>query len=282
MAERNAEMIARIEAAPVRYPFSFVVAGDSGAWPSPFADAIYSQLLRQMASLDPPPLFFANLGDFAGPGTPERHEHYLRLVDGLPLPNLCVVGNHDLDDPVGAATFEQIHGPFNYSFAYGKTRFVALHCQMGTDGPREEDLAYLDACLRGDDHQHRVVLMHMPPRLGGHYAPHAESGFSNHEAEFLTLLKEHGVKLVCCAHVVAYDYHMHEGIAFVVSGGGGIALCSHFDGACSSPPGNLPQRGSFYHFVQITVEESGAIAGRVVRAFEEVDAEPVYGFARPA
>ena len=32
-------MAERISATPVRYPFSFVVAGDSGAWPDPTADA---------------------------------------------------------------------------------------------------------------------------------------------------------------------------------------------------------------------------------------------------
>ena len=30
-----------IEAAPLRYPFRFVVAGDSGAWADPTADAIF-------------------------------------------------------------------------------------------------------------------------------------------------------------------------------------------------------------------------------------------------
>src|SRR5688572_29186756 len=99
--QRNLLMAQRIGAAPVEYPFSFVVAGDSGAWADPTADAIFSQLLDQVARLRPAPLFFANLGDFAGPGTPERHEHYLRLVAELPLPNLCIVGNHDLDDAGG-------------------------------------------------------------------------------------------------------------------------------------------------------------------------------------
>lgn len=90
------------------------------------------------------------------------------------------------------------------------------------------------------------------------------------------------MRRVCCAHAVAYDFHLHEDVAFVVSGGGGAGLCSHFDGGCPGRPGNLPQRGSFYHVVEITVQESGAIAGRVVRAFEHPAAEPVYGFARPA
>src|SRR5215216_5697983 len=97
---RNRLLAERIARTDAQYPFRFVDAGDSGAWPDATADGIFSELLDQIAELDPPPVFFANLGDFAGPGTPERHEDYLRLVADLPFPNLCVVGNHDLDDPV--------------------------------------------------------------------------------------------------------------------------------------------------------------------------------------
>jgi hypothetical protein len=115
VGDRNALMAARIEAAPVREPVTFVVAGDSGAWADPTADAIFSELVRQVAELDPPPLFFANLGDFAGPGTLERHEHYVRLVAPLRVPNVCVVGNHDLDDAGGPDAFARVHGPTNFA-----------------------------------------------------------------------------------------------------------------------------------------------------------------------
>ena len=132
--QRNLVMARRISATPVRYPFSFVVAGDSGAWPDPTADAIFSQLLKQTARLRPAPLFFANLGDFAGPGTRERHEHYLRMADELPLPNVCVPGNHDLDDPGGAEAWAQVHGPMNFEFGYGHTRFIAIDAAPGEGG----------------------------------------------------------------------------------------------------------------------------------------------------
>jgi len=208
-------MIERIEAAAVRGPVRFVVAGDSGAWPDPTADAIFSGLVRQIAARDPPPIFFANLGDFAGPGTLERHEHYLELVGALPVPDICVVGNHDLDDPAGIETFTRIHGLPNFTFACGHTRFVALHAQPGvvgqidvpgqgtaegTEGPRDEDLAFLERTLTHVDEPHRVVLMHMPPYLDGHYAPHPDWGFRQREAEFLELVRRHRVSLVCCAH----------------------------------------------------------------------------------
>lgn len=195
--QRNVRMLERIEGAPVRYPFRFVVAGDSGAWPDPTADAIFTQLVSQIAELDP--LFFANLGDFAGPGTLERHAHYLRLVAKLSMPNICVIGNHDLDDESGLDAFADVHGPMNFDFAYGNTRFVVIHAEPGvvgevvvpgigtpegTEGPREEDLAFLDGSLRAAREPHRVVLMHMPPYLDRHFAPHEDWGFKRREAEF--------------------------------------------------------------------------------------------------
>jgi hypothetical protein len=172
---RNELMIERIERAPVEYPFSFVVAGDSGAWPDPTAEGIYVQLIRQVAALSPPPVFFVNLGDFAGPGTPARHHAYIRTMEALPIPNLCVVGNHDLDDAGGWDAFVRFHGPVNYQFAFGHTRFVAIHSEPGVvgqvdvpvdaegaRGPRAEDLVFLEAALAGAQEPYRVVLMHMP------------------------------------------------------------------------------------------------------------------------
>jgi hypothetical protein len=65
---RNLQMAERIGATPVRYPFSFVIAGDSGAWSDPTADAIYTQLLRQTARLTPAPVFFATSATSPDPG----------------------------------------------------------------------------------------------------------------------------------------------------------------------------------------------------------------------
>jgi hypothetical protein len=284
---RNAEMAARIERAGggADDPVRFVVAGDSGAWPDPTADGIFSQLVRQVAALDPAPAFFANLGDFAGPGTLERHERYLRLVEPLgDLPSLCVVGNHDLDDADAEAAFARVHGPWSFTFAHGHTRFVALHGQPGAtgevvvpvdppgpEGPREEDLAFLDEALAGAAEPNRVVLLHMPPHLGGHYAPHAEWGFRRREDAFLGLLRRHRVALVCCAHGLAFDRHVHDGIEFVMSGGGGTGLCSHLHGICTEGDGRPEERGALFHAVELTIAATGAVSGRVLQAFAPPD-----------
>jgi hypothetical protein len=285
---RNQLMVERIEAAPADGVVRFAFAGDSGAWWDPTADAIYSALIDQVAELDPAPAFFVNLGDFAGPGTPDRHDHYLGQMERLPIPNICVVGNHDLDDVNGPEVFERIHGPMNFDFACGHTRFVAIHAEggepgradfpgygtpEGTRGPRDEDLAFLAERLEAADEPNRVVLMHQPPHLDGHYAPHPDWGFKRGEADFLELVRRHGVRLVCCAHGLAFDHTVRDGIHFVMSGGGGTGLCSHMRGVCTEGEGHPEDRGSLFHAVVVDVSEDGEIGGRVLQAFDRAGAK---------
>lgn len=279
MGMRNLEMAERIEAAPVDYPLRFAFAGDSGAYPDPTADAIFAQLVRQVAELKP--LFFANLGDFAGPGTRERHEAYIRLVEPLGIPDICVVGNHDLDDSSGRETWERVHGPVNFQFGHGHTRFVAIHAASrpgrhdvreprdAIEGPRRDDLEFLESALSAAEEPNRVVLMHMPPYFDGHYAPHENWGFGRFEREFLDVVRAHRVNLVCCAHGLAFDEHVHDGIRFVMSGGGGSGLCSHWRGVCVEGEGRPEDRGALFHFVEVTIGADSSIAGRVVQAFAD-------------
>jgi hypothetical protein len=125
-------------------------------------------------------------------------------------------GHHDLDDDTGAETFRRIHGPFSFTFGCGHTRFVALHA-VPDEGPLDADLAYLDRTLAAASERHRVVLMHMPPSMDGHLEPHLEWGFTRREPEFFALLREHDVRLVCCAHGLAFDEHLHDNVRVVMS-----------------------------------------------------------------
>jgi hypothetical protein len=279
MRPRNAEQIARLDQAPASGEFRFVVLGDSGAAPNPVGDAILRELLSQAERRQPRPAFIVHLGDFAGPGTVDRHQHYLRQVaETTTLPNVCVMGNHDGDAPDALETFVRIHGDRNFSFAYGDALFVALGRDSATGGPAASDLAFLEHRLADSDHAVRVVVTHQPPHLDGHYAPHADWGFRTREAEFLELLRAHRVQLVCAAHLIAYDFHVRDGIGFLVSGGGGWGLCSHF-GTCNDP--SPPARGSFYHFTEIAVRPNGRLTGRVVRAYHGIQEDARYGFELP-
>ncbi len=231
-SNRNARTIKQIESTEVRYPYTFVFGGDCRATPNPTGDGIFSQLLKQMEQLDPKPAFFLNLGDFSGPGTIERHKSYLDIVSKSTIPILHIIGNHDVDDNQGWKNFHDIYGPENFQFAFGNTLFVAINCHLGTDGPRTEDLVFLENALKDDSYSVRILLMHMPPSLNKHYAPVAEWGFSNNEKEFLNIVKAHKIKMVCCAHVIAYDYYVYENTPYVVSGGLGWGLHDGYGYLC--------------------------------------------------
>src|SRR5205809_1667265 len=109
-----------------------------------------------------------------------KHNYlYPRLVGPPPTPYLSIVRNHALDDAAGLQTFERVHGPTSFTFANAHTRFVALNAAPGVvgevvlgDNPEALDdttLAFLDTTLEAADEPNRVVLMHMPPHLNGHY-----------------------------------------------------------------------------------------------------------------
>jgi hypothetical protein len=143
----------------------------------------------------------------------------------------------------------------NFDFACGHTRFVAIHAEggepgrldfpgygtpEGTLGPREEELAFLDERLSAADEPNRVVLVHQPPYLDGHYAPHPDWGFRRGEREFLDIVRRHGVRLVCCAHGLAFDHTVHDGVHFVMSGA--AAAGSVRIGGVSAPKGRATRK----------------------------------------
>lgn len=280
----NLSMIARIQATPVEYPFSFCITGDTGFWPNPAGDVYFEQALKHMGTLTPKPLFFANLGDFAGPGTMEQHQHYRALLQNLSSPDICVMGNHELDDDTGEANFDEMIGPSRFSFAYGNTLLVAIRSferHSGTHGPERKDLAFLDEQLRQRAAQYaiRIVLMHMPPNLNGHYAPHSEEiwAFTRLESEFLQIVRDHRVTMLCTAHITAYDRHAADGLAVLVSGAGGGAVGTSYAGIFPDQP---PYRAGFEHFVELIVDESGSISGRVHRIMaDSVKEERAYAFS---
>jgi hypothetical protein len=98
-------------------------------------------------------------------------------------------------------------------------------------------------------------------------------GFSVGEREFLEIVRRHEVELVCCAHALLFDQRVHDGTRFVVSGGGGTALCSHFRGVCTPGVGRPEDRGALFHAVEIVVQEDGSMSGRVHQAFGGVRIE---------
>ena len=77
--------------------------------------------------------------------------------------------------------------------------------------------------------------------------------------------------LVCCAHGLGYDHHVHDGIRFVMSGGGGAALYLSYKNAGRD-------RGAIFHAAVITLAADGSASGRVIQAFAPAGSEPPFTF----
>ena len=134
-----------------------------------------------------------------------------------------------------------------------------------------ESLRFLDETLAATREPHRVVLLHAPPHLDGHYAPQPECGFRQGEREFLDTIRGHGVKLVCCAHGLGFDHYVRDGIRFVMSGGGGAALYLSYRNAGR-------ERDARFHAVKITLTENAAVQGALIQAFAPPDSAPPITF----
>jgi hypothetical protein len=276
-------MVERIVATPARYPFSFVVIGARVRGQTRRRTPSSPSCSVRQRSWARSPSSSRISATSPGPGTPERHKHYLELVAALSIPNVCLIGNHDLEHARAPEAWTASHGPRNFEFAYGNTRFVAIDGASGqtgdlgdttppdTAGPSVEALRFLDDTLAATSEPHRVVLLHAPPHLDGHYAPQPECGFRQGEPEFHDIIHRHDVKLVCCAHGLGFDHHVRDGTRFVMTGGGGAALYLSYRNTSRD-------RGALFHAVEITLTETAAVHGRVFQAFAPAGSAPPFTF----
>ena len=248
--------------------------GRQRAWPDPTADAIYAQLLRQAAAPADAPCSSSTSATSPVRGRPRAMRTTCASSLGLPFPDVCLLGNHDLDDPGGRAALAAAHGPTEFTFAHGHTRFVALDAApaetpAGTMGPGEASLAFLAGTLAAAEEPHRVVLMHAPPRFAGGFDPHPEWGFSVREEEFLGLVERHGVRLVCCAHALLFDHHVAAGRTSS-SRAAAAARSARTCAGRARPARARRRRAEPCSMRWRSPERGGRVSGRVLQAFDPV------------
>ncbi len=204
---------------------------------------------RQLAAIqDEPVQFIVQLGDMVEKGEPRRYESFLRRHGRVwrgGKPYLTVIGNHDRSRPNGrshSTIYRALFGRANYAFDHAGTRFVAL--DSSAKRVTSAQLRWLDRAL--DAPGRKIVFTHMPPvqlsLWGGFGRLHALGGFIGGAREFARVVSRRRVDRVYMGHVHAFGVQDHEGVRYVLTGGGGSALF---------PSGN---RDRFHHF--LTVESS--------------------------
>lgn len=189
------------------------------------------------------PLFMVLIGDFVSTGTEEKYKFFINKVEdsgvlkaGIPL--FVALGNHDRDEKdKSRALFRKYFGPTYYWFSYGNSLFVVV--DTGDSILDEAQLGWIESILKKkrDEYLHVFFFMHVPS---------TDFDFNQnrkiHKAkEFMELMERYRVDQVFSGHYHSYRREVQNGVAYLLTGGGGSKLEYKED------------EESFFHYVEVFV-----------------------------
>lgn len=245
----------------VEYPFTFIVYGDSREPATYEKDSLISQIIREN------PSFVLHTGDIVRYGE-EHHWRIFDLFDGRiidsGIPIYPVLGNHEYDtrqEPYPADPQKQLQYYFDrfkflqnkrwYCFTYGNGRFLLL--DTNTDySPGSYQYDWLMNELSKENPGFLFVAFHHPPYTKGKQARESEKELAGlfESCDDKGLIKP---DIVFSGHVHNYERYEHEGISYVVSGGGGAEPHS----VNRDPNDFFTEEGDVFHYCKITVSKTG-------------------------
>jgi 3',5'-cyclic AMP phosphodiesterase CpdA len=214
----------------------------------------HRQLVAQMMALKP--AFVVCSGDFVEKGDDAAEWKTFDEITGKmrkAVPFYPVIGNHDVEKK-GAGLYEKyLKVPTNtgqmqyYSFDYGNCHFIILDT-VGSLAPDGAQYRWLQADLKASEGKatHRFVVMHHPLYT---LVPLRTSPAAKLRAQLLPLLKESKVCAVFTGHDHHFFYTRRDGVAQVLSGGGGAPLYPLAPSLAR--PGDL--YGRYNHFLWVKV-----------------------------
>ena len=233
--------------------FSFVVIGDNRS-----DEETYKKLAIMI--MGQRPAFVVNTGDMIQ--TPGDKKGWMKFWDVsrlITVPYFLAVGNHDAHPkvPFSEAIYkEQVDLPGNelyYSFTAGNSLFVVLDSMIDDQEKRiiGDQYKWLEGVLSGSDKKHKFVFLHHPlytETRKGHHAGECLDTYPDLRNKLEALFVKTKVDAVYAGHEHFYQRKTVDGIAHVITGGGGAPLYIK------------DEDGGFYHFVRVTVDGDSVIA----------------------
>jgi predicted phosphodiesterase len=202
--------------------FRFVVYGDSRSYP-----IAHAEVTRSIISSDPGIVF--HTGDIVSRGRdyqtwgPEYFDPAGVLMMNAPF--VPVLGNHEYGGAGPVWFFYFFDRPSDtgwFAMTYGNTRFIGLDSN-DTFSPGSPQHDWLLAELTSQEYQDatwHIVIFHHPPFT-------CTSGHGDNvavQAHLVPLFEQYGVDITFQGHSHAYERYLHNGIHYVVTGGGGGPL----------------------------------------------------------
>jgi len=255
-------------------PFRFLVYGDNRT-----DDAAHAAVVKAMA--ERPADFLVHTGDFVERGGSAANWQTFFEIEAPLLRDRCLVscvGNHELVDGSGIQ-YARFFGPsdpvsegdagpgagglplgvehLNGTFRWSNTRFFMINGMVGYKAGASR--AWLEKALADADLEAglrwRIVVTHHGPWSSG---PHGGNALF-HEAGVPELLRLHEVDLVLAGHDHIYERGESNGLAYLVSGGGGAPTYK-----VKKPDPTSRKVESTRHFIEVSATEA-SLSARAIR-----------------
>jgi 3',5'-cyclic AMP phosphodiesterase CpdA len=183
-------------------------------------------------------------GDMVANPVEDEYETFCsRLVSHKPkTPCIFMAGNHD-ETKSEDALFRIYFGDPYYSFAVGKTLFVALN--NGEDAYLPEQYEWLEGLLKSEraKYDSLVLFMHKPPVVPASARAKGKLMKPEDLDRLYAILKDYNPTAIFSGHIHMYSQMNWNGIPVYICGGGG---------------GNL-EMGAKHHWLEVTVRD-GAVS----------------------
>gem|GEM_PF-1247658 len=176
--------------------------------------------------------FTIHLGDFVITGAKAQYEGFLKFLDdNVSWPLLTVIGNHEVKEPEGEATYQEKFGDEDYYFDFKGFRFIALGISNEERGISPAQLSWLQGILATN--LRKIVLTHIPPKelaswskskVGRGLAKTFGGGFEGHSEDFVRLMEQNKVERVYVGHLHGFGVAQLGSVRYVLSGGAGSPL----------------------------------------------------------
>ncbi len=234
-------------------PFRFVAYGDTRTG---YTD--HTAVIQAIIGNDPKPEFVLNSGDLVNNGMvenewePQFFEPAHDLMVNTPM--LPILGNHEYWGSGQIWFFDFFSLPNNeewFAFSYGNARFIGLNTNVDYS-PLSDQYDWLLNEFVSPEYTNATwhfVYFHHPPY----------TATSNHSDEIdvqtylVPKFELYGVDMVFNGHSHAYERYHHNGIYYIVTGGGGAPLAN----LVTDTEEPIRQVGAKeYHYCIIDVNES--------------------------
>jgi len=257
------------EAVPKQYPFTLIAYGDlrtTNLFNHLVTDPDRRHALIARIAAEKPALLMVN-GDLVyrggSSGDWREFEKETQSWRDAQIKVLPAIGNHETWQDNGVQNylkqFPYLQGRRWYSVRYGNVLTMTLDSESDdTPGSAQWDWIVSQLDHVPADVQFIIFAMHHPPYTrsihhlfgGGHEARKSEQ----HLAELFEAKQQQlGARiLVIASHVHNYERYEHNGVMYIVSGGGGASPYM-----VERQPGDFyNQPGPTYHYCKITVERN--------------------------